>query len=369
MSEKTTEQLLAEFEPQPVGVIEPDRQVSMIRHSPCGKILAAPAFDQTIRRWDLSRAEFPPPELAPVGGHNGFVTAIGFHPSRILAFSADSWGGLQAWPYLGDSPKPIWTLPQAHDGWIRDLAVSPDGEWLATCGRDQMVRVFSTTDGHSREFAGHKEDVFAIGAHPSGKWVVSGDVMGRVIQWEVATGKIVREFDCSDFHILHRLQDLAGVRKIFFDAEGKTMIVAGSIPTGGGNFLGRAHARLIDFDSGVVKHDVSLGEESKDVFAHDVFLHPEGFLIACTTGQPGSGKLVLHRPGEEEPIFTTSKGTINCHSLSVSPDGQQLLVSATNSGSNGNGQRLDKDGNYAANFSPIHAFTFGKKAEPAKAAA
>ncbi|MFT5466701.1 MAG: WD40 repeat protein [Verrucomicrobiales bacterium] len=368
---KTPEQLLTEFEPQSTGLITPDVHVSAIRHSPCGKILAAPAFDQTIRRWDLTTEitkETGPAELKPVNGHNGFVTAIGFHPSRLIAFSADSWGGLQAWPYLGDEPQPIWTATEAHDGWIRDLAVSPDGDWLATCGRDKMVRVWSTTEGRAGEFEGHKEDVFAIGAHPSGKWAVSGDLAGRVIQWEVTTGKIVREFDCSDFYELHRLQDLAGIRKIFFDPEGKTMLIAGSIPTGGANFRGRAHVRMIDFESGETRHSVDLGEEAKDVFAHDVHLHEDGFLIACTTGQPGAGKLIFHVPGEEEPLFTLSKGTINCHSLSVSPDGQQLLVSATNSGSNGNGQRLDKEGNYMSNHSPIHTFSFGKPAEAEKAA-
>ena len=365
---KSTEQLLTEFEPQSIGVIEPDRHVSMIRHSPCGKILAAPAFDQTVRRWDLTGEEFPPAELAPVGGHNGYVSVIGFHPSRIVAFSADSWGCLQAWPYLAEKPEPLWRVPDAHDGWLRDLAVSTDGDWLATCGRDRMVRTFSTTDGSGGEFAGHEEDVFAVGAHPSGEWIVSGDLSGRVIQWEVATGKIVREFDCSAFHELHRLQDLAGIRKIFFDPEGKTLFIAGTIPTGGANFRGRAHVRMIDFESGETRHSIDLGEESKDVFAHDVHLHPEGFLIACTTGQPGSGKLIFHAPGEEEPIFTLTKGTVNCHSLSVSPDGQQLLVSATNSGSNGNGRRLDKEGNYMGNFSPIHAFTFGKPVEAEAAA-
>ncbi|MEM7015581.1 MAG: hypothetical protein AAF585_29325, partial [Verrucomicrobiota bacterium] len=256
---KSAEQLLNEFEPQSVGVIEPNRHVSMIRHSPCGQILAAPAFDQTIRRWDLTGEEFPPPELPAVGGHNGYVTAIGFHPSRILAFSADSWGGLQAWPYLGDSPQPVWAAKDAHDGWIRDLVVSPDGEWLATCGRDRIVRVWTTTDGRVGEFSGHEEDVFAIGAHPNGKWVVSGDLLGRVIQWDVATGKMIREFDCSEFYELHRLQDLAGIRKIFFDAAGETMLVAGSIPTGGANFRGRAHVKMIDFESGETRHSIDLG--------------------------------------------------------------------------------------------------------------
>ena len=47
---KTTEQLLTEFEPQNTGVIETFGHVTKIRHSPCGKILAAPSFDQIVHR-------------------------------------------------------------------------------------------------------------------------------------------------------------------------------------------------------------------------------------------------------------------------------------------------------------------------------
>jgi len=53
----------------------------------------------------------------------------------------------------------------------------------------------------------------------------------------------------------------------------------------------------------------------------------------------------------------------NCHSLSVHPDAAQLAVVATNRGSNGNGRRLDKEGRYAGNSSPIHFMQMGVAAD------
>ena len=36
------------------------------------------------------------------------------------------------------------------------------------------------------------------------------------------------------------------------------------------------------------------------------------------------------------------------------PDGKQFALSSTNRASNGNGRRLDKEGNYVGNYSPVH---------------
>ena len=345
-------------EPKPIGIIEPETHLTGLRFSPCGSVLAAPSFDGRVRRWRLAGdGTFPPTEMAPVTGHDGFATAIDFHPSRLLAFSADSWGQLRAWPYLGETTEPFWVNAAAHDGWIRSIAVGGEGDWIATAGRDGKVRLFSTTNGGQlAEFGSHADELFAVAAHPSGRWIVSGDLRGRVIQWDVKSGTIVKEFDAKAFHLLDRLQDIGGLRKLYFDLGGKTLVAAGSVPGGGGNVRGHARVRVFDFESGAIRHDLPVGEADKDIFAHDVALRADGSLIIVTTGQPGQGKLLITMPGEEKPRFETSKGTMNCHSVALTPDGRHFAVSTTNTGSNGNGRRLDKDGKYPDNRSPIHLF-------------
>lgn len=353
------------FELKPVGTITPECALTTVRYSPCGRLIAGTGFDQAIHRWNLAGMEnpgdpktFSVPNLENVSGHNGFATALEFHPKCFVAYSADSWGQLRAWPYLAETPEPIWVLPEAHDGWIRDIAIGDEGDWIATCGRDGMCRIFSTIEGGALgEYMIHdREDVFAITVHPSGKWAVSGDAKGRILQWEVRTGKVIREFDGSGFYEMHRMQDLPGLRKLYFDSDGTTLIACGSLPVTGGFFSGRAHVRLFDFESGKIRHSVALGDEGKDVFAHDVALHPDGYLIACTTGQSGTGNLILHRPGDEKPIYQSNRGTINCHGLALSPWKNQIAVAATNRGSNANGRKLDKEGNYPNNHSPIFLF-------------
>ena len=347
-------------EPQPIGTIEPETQVTGIRFSPCGRVLLAPGFDGQVRRWLWRAADgaFAPVALPPVTGHRGFATAAECHPARLVAFSADSWGQIRAWPYLAENPEPLWTVETAHDGWIRSLAVGGGGDWIVSAGRDGVVRLFSSTDGGllAEYRVPDAEEWFAVAAHPSGEWIVAADLRGRIYQWDVAGGAVVREFDGRVFHLLDRLQDIGGLRQLVFDRDGSTLAAAGCVPGGGGNVRGHARVRLFDFASAAIQHDLPLGEADKDIFAHQIALLADGSLLVVTTGQPGQGKLLHVQPGEEKPRYETSKGTVNCHGLALAPDGRHFAVSATNTGSNGNGRRLDKEGRYPDNHSPIHFF-------------
>lgn len=336
---------------KPTAVVTPEIQVSCARYSPCGKFLLAPGFDGQVHRWNLEGKE--PIALAPVNGHQGWATDIAFHPDRELVISADSWGALRAWAYADKAPEPRWVLPEAHDGWIRSIAMSQDGQLLATCGRDRRVKLFQAETGELvRELERHDEDVYQVAFHPTGKWLMTGDLKGKVLQWETTTGKKLREFDASELYLYHRIQDVGGVRRLAFTPDGKTLAVSGGKPATGGFVKG--HAQLLLFDLATGKRtQLGIGKESSDVFAHDLSFHPSGAILLVTSGQPGQGSLVIQRPESVEPDLIYKTKLTNCHSISAHPDGTHFAVSSTNQGSNGNGRRLI-EGKYPGNHSPIH---------------
>jgi hypothetical protein len=345
------------YKPKQVKVINPDRQLCLIRFSLDGKMLAGAGLDGTVRRWNTSSDQFA--ELPPLAGHGGWVQAILFHPDGKRLFAVDSWGGLRCWPFADKEAKPLWVNEQAHDGWIRGLALSPDGKRLATCGMDQQVRLFSADDGKPvQEFSGHNEDVHSVAFHPDGKSLVSGSLRGVVKQWDLTTGKATREFDARAMYMLSRLQDVGGVRGLYFDPTGSTLICTGTLPKGGATVQGIPAILLFDWAGGKLKQTITVGTDA-DCFVHDLHQHPAGFLMAVTSGLPGTGKFFFIQPGDKEPFFL--QALPNCHSLAAHPGGTRLVVSATNGGSNGNGRVL-KGGEYPGNFSPLHIWDFPKPA-------
>lgn len=223
-------------EPQPVTVINTERQISSIRFSPCGRFLLAAGRDAKIHRWEVS----PPdafvgepvaaveqtesktnkdgklpepvfPELLPLSGHDEWVSTFAFHPQGERLFSADSWGRLICWRYTDEAPVPLWNIAEAHNGWIRQLAVSPDNKQLATCGMDGRIRLWSTEDGSKQsEFSAAGGDVFSLAFHPDGKSLVAGDLTGIITHWDLIEAKPVREFDAK---ILYKLSYIRETRR------------------------------------------------------------------------------------------------------------------------------------------------------------
>lgn len=348
------DELRKRYEPKQTAVLPQDRQLTTARFSPCGQYLVGAGYDALVHRWKFDGEDLKP--IDPLRGHNGWVQAVAFAPKEQTLFTVDSWGQLAAWDYTVEKPQPKWSVKDAHDGWIQAVAVSPDGKQVATCGRDQRVCVFDAASGKKTwHLDGHQTDVFCLAFHPTQPALVSGDLSGVVKQWDLAAGKHVRDLDAKVLFTMHRLQDCGGVRVLAFTPDGKLLGCGGTRPKNGGNIQGVPTIRWIDFETGKSKQDQALGT-TNDVFITDiVFLAADDVLLSTTCGDPGRGKLIAYRIGDEKPFYENTK-MANCHGLALHPDGHRFAVVTTSKGSNGNGRRLDKDGNYPHNSSPIHLF-------------
>ena len=350
-------ELLKRYRPKPLKVLKNDQQLCLVRFSPDGKVLAAGTYETALRRWDFSNDSFA--ELPPLKGHDGWVQALAFHPDNRRLFSGDSWGRLCCWPFAESQPKPLWSVKEAHDGWLRRVAVSPDGKAVATCGRDGLVRLWSPEGKKLQEFAGHGEDVLALAFHPDGKSLVSGDVKGVIKQWDLASGKATRQFDAKAMYLLDRIQDVGCLRFLTFDGSGATLIAAGGQPKTGAFVQATPLILFFDWADGKLKHTIK-GANDTEGFVYDVAPHPDGFVMAVSSGQPGNGKLFFQRPGDAQPFFT--QAIPNCHALAVHPNGSRLVVSATNANSSGNGRQIGKGKEYPGNYSPLHVLDMPKPA-------
>ena len=94
----------------------------------------------------------------------------------FMLITGDYHGKLIWWQ--GDAPesKPLRTV-EAHQGWIRALAMSPDGMTAASCGNDNTVKLWNAVDGRPiRTLEGHTSHVYNVAFHPDGSRLASRDL-------------------------------------------------------------------------------------------------------------------------------------------------------------------------------------------------
>ncbi|MEX2288149.1 MAG: WD40 repeat domain-containing protein [Planctomycetaceae bacterium] len=75
-------------------------------------------------------------------------------------------------------------------GWVRALAFSKSGRFLASGGRDQVVRLWDVEHGtEQRQFIGHCATVEKVAFSPDEQTIASGGQDGIIHLWDVASGK------------------------------------------------------------------------------------------------------------------------------------------------------------------------------------
>lgn len=317
--------------PAPQSQIDPTRtrMVQELRHNspllccrfdPPGRFVFAAAQDNSIQRWELVNGR-----KTSLTGHRSWVRGLAFHAGQRKLFSGDYSGRVLVWQLDADHPEPERTIA-AHRGWVRMVAVSPDGQLLATCGNDNLVKLWNTTDGSLvRELAGHTCHVYHVAFHPRGEFLISGDLRGNVKQWHVARGTEARSFDAG---LLYRYDptfraDHGGVRSIAFNGDGSLLTCAGITDvTNAFAGVGKPAVVLFDWQTGR-RRQVLRPQANFQGTAWGVVFHPSGFLAAAGGGSGGA--LWFWRPDQERSFHSMTLPN-NARDLHLHADGRRLAI-------------------------------------------
>jgi WD40 repeat protein len=258
----------------------------------------------------------------------GFATLPSPKPVPFTLISGDYHGKLIWWQGDAAAPKPL-RIVDAHKGWVRAVAISPDKQVVASCGNDNAVRLWKVSDGtplHVLE--GHASHVYNIAFHPDGNHLASCDLKGLAKDWNLKTLVCERELDAK---VLHKydptfMADIGGARAMEFSADGTKLACAG-ITNVSNAFAGVGNPAVVLFDWKEGKSKLLKTKEAFQGTAWGVAFHPAGFVIG---GGGGNGGRVWFWKGEDLANVHSLNVAVSVRDLALARDGSRFAAAGAN---------------------------------------
>jgi WD40 repeat protein/serine/threonine protein kinase len=252
-----------------------------------------------VQVWDATTGEL----LHTLGSHTDRVVSVAVSRDGRIIVS----GGGEDWPKEGNHHvhKPgevkVWDAQTKqclrtlgdHAGAVWTVAISPDGQRIASGSQDRTVHLYNASTGERiRTLEGHALEVQSVAFSPDGAYLVSGsgelgrrgdtkrpnprakEFIGEVIVWETSTGKRLRTIELPG----------TSVNGVCFSPDG-TRVAAG---------VGRWMDDPRGFHRGAVKvWDVATGQEALTLEAgpaavYGVCFSPDGRRLAAGRGEAGN---------------------------------------------------------------------------------
>jgi len=290
--------------------------VRSVAIGPGGRTLVS-SSDQDLVLWDVTIAQ---PLGETLTGHVNQVSGLAFSPDgRTLASSgchgADATeqckpGEVRLWNVA--SRQPLGQPLTYHDGWVNDVAFSPDSRLLASGSDDKTIVLLDVTSRRPLDppLVGHTGWINSVAFAPDGRTLTSASLDQSIILWDVVTHRPIGQ---------PLTGHMAEVKSVAFSPDGKTLAsgsCAKPIDKGG---CSQGEVRLWD---AATRRQIGSPLAAHANLVYSVAFSPDSKTLASGSGD---NNIILWNVATRQPLgspLTGHKAAV--WSLAFSPDGKTL---------------------------------------------
>ncbi|HRA86458.1 MAG TPA: serine/threonine-protein kinase [Planctomycetaceae bacterium] len=188
-----------------------------------------------------------------------------------------------------------------------------DGNRSVVCvSKDQTASVWNMAGQRLHVLQGHEHEIVAATLSPDSRQLVTFDATGRGIQWDVLSGRQVREF----------AGHAGPVQTAQFSASGRQLLTAGVDKTARlWDLIGRTESEF-RFESSVLSADLSADEQQLLIIEGSDLTNLHNLAGAAQQNKPSQATVIHTRTSHRSLIQTESLPRLG----RIRPDGRQVAI-------------------------------------------
>ena len=180
-----------------------------------------PIFESLLERKAVSSAITGVTPSAQLDAHDGVVSALAVSWNGSFLASAGKDAAIRVWTRrAGKANANQWNQVlslESHYDWIRAIALSPNNRFLASAGWDQKVYLWNLASGKKiRALANSVKSPTRLAFAPDGRTLALGTANGAVSLYDSATGKTLLRLDVGE----------GEVHSLAFNRDGRFLVTS-----------------------------------------------------------------------------------------------------------------------------------------------
>jgi WD40 repeat protein len=264
--------------------------------------------------------------------HDNYIAAAVYRAGTIISAGFDR---CLAWTDAASGE--VLRRIEAHDGWVRNVALFPDGTTLASVGDDMLLKLWDAETGQLRHtFQGHATQtpqgfataLYAVAVSRDGRYVATADRIGDIRVWDLNAGQLAARLSAPAFYTydpVKRARSLGGIRAVCFSSDTQRLAVSGiGAVSNVDGFVGPCRVELWDWRA--AKRLFAGQDDHKAVLNDVAFCDEDARLLAAGGGDSG-GIVAFWDLQEPKPAKLAVKGHV--HRAVLEPQSLRLVLAGS----------------------------------------
>ena len=203
--------------------------------------------------------------------------------------------------------------------------------WSAACGMPPTASAGGTARPRGPNAPSFSLHAVCLRLSADGKLLATGDRVGKIVIWDVATGKQVQTLDAAGLYTwdpTHRRHSIGGIRSVAFSPDGALLVAGGVGKINNIDHL-EAPARLEVFDwkQGKRLHEISADSKLKGLIEQIAFTSDGDWFVGAGGG---TGGVIVFGQAASGKILFQDTAPMHVHGIALAENGQAMIATGHN---------------------------------------